>query len=38
MVEMYYPDLDEDDPLANTDIEVHTNIIIKGTGTTKDSI
>ena len=38
MVEMYYPDLDEDDPLANTEIEVHTNIIIKGTGTTKDSI
>lgn len=38
VVEMYYPDLDEDDPLANTEIEVHTNIIIKGTGTTKDSI
>ena len=38
MKEMYYPKEDIDDPLIITDLEVNTNLIIKGTGVTKDSI
>ena len=38
MEEMYYPKEGIDDPLSITDLEVNTNLIIKGTGVTKDSI
>lgn len=38
MEEMYYPKEDIEDPLSITDLEVNTNLIIKGTGVTKDSI
>lgn len=36
--EMYYPKEDVDNPLSITDIEVNTNLTIKGTGITKNSI
>lgn len=38
MKEMYYPKENVDNPLDITDIEVNTNLIIKGTGVTKNSI
>lgn len=38
MKEMYYPKEDVDNPLNITEIEVNTNLIIKGTGITKNSI
>lgn len=38
MTEMYYPKKNIKDPLSITELEVNTNLIIKGTGVTKDSI
>lgn len=38
LAEMYYPNEDIDNPLSITEIEVNTNLIIKGTGVAKDSI
>ena len=38
LAEMYYPNENIDNPLSITEIEVNTNLIIKGTGVAKDSI
>lgn len=38
MTEMYYPKENIEDPLSITELEVNTNLIIKGTGVAKDSI
>lgn len=38
LVEMYYPKEGIEDPLSNTELEVNTNLIIKGTGVAKNSI
>ena len=37
-LEMYYPNENIDNPLSVTEIEVNTNLIIKGTGVAKDSL
>lgn len=38
LAEMYYPNENIDNPLNITEIEVNTNLIIKGTGVAKDSL
>ena len=38
LAEMYYPNENIDNPLSVTEIEVNTNLIIKGTGVAKDSL
>ena len=35
---MYYPNENIDNPLNITEIEVNTNLIIRGTGVAKDSL
>ena len=38
LAEMYYPNENIDNPLNITEIEVNTNLIIRGTGVAKDSL
>lgn len=38
MAEMYYPNIENSNPLLDTDLEVNTHITIIGTGVAKDSL